>query len=75
RDLDNSEFYKYYYLTDDKYRRDSRPVSKICDCYCCRNYSRAYLRHLAVIGDSLAQRLATIHNLRFYMQIMDILHS
>ena len=71
----NAGFYEYHYITDDKYRRDSRPVSQICDCYCCKNYSRAYLRHLAVIGDSLAQRLATVHNLRFYMQLMDMLSS
>jgi queuine tRNA-ribosyltransferase len=69
----NNNFYKYYYLLDDKYRRDSRPVSEICDCYCCKNYSRAYLRHLNIIGDSLGNRLATIHNLRFYTMLMEVL--
>lgn len=73
-DIDvESDFYKYYYLLDDKYRRDSRPVSSICDCYCCKNYSRAYLRHLNIIGDSLGNRLATIHNLRFYTMLMEVL--
>lgn len=72
-DLNSRGFYEYYYITDDKYRRDSRPVSKLCDCDCCKNYSRAYLRHLASIGDSLAHRLATMHNLRFYTQLMDLL--
>jgi len=71
----NGGFYKYYYLLDDKYRRDSRPVSAICDCWCCRNYSRAYLRHLNVIGDSLGNRLATIHNLRFYTMLMERLRG
>lgn len=66
-------FYKYYYLLDDKYRRDARPVSAICDCLCCKNYSRAYLRHLNIIGDSLGSRLATIHNLRFYTMLMEAL--
>ena len=65
------QFYGYYYITDDKHRRDFRPVSKICDCHCCKNYSRAYLRHLAIIGDSLADRLATMHNLRFYTMLME----
>ena len=69
-DLENPDFYEYYYITDEKYRRDPRPVSKICDCHCCRNYSRGYLRHLAIVGDSLAQRLATMHNLRFYAMLM-----
>ena len=72
-ELSSPEFYEYYYITDDKYRRDSRPVSLVCDCHCCKNYTRAYLRHLAITGDSLALRLATIHNLRFYMQLMGLL--
>ena len=72
-DADSKDFYKYYYLLDDKYRRDSRPVSQICDCLCCKNYSRAYLRHLNIIGDSLGNRLATIHNLRFYTMLMEAL--
>jgi len=71
-DLEYNKFYEYYYITDDKYRRDSRPVSQVCDCYCCKNYSRAYLRHLAVTGDSLANRLATVHNLRFYSTLMEL---
>jgi len=64
-------FYEYHYITDDKHRRDSRPISNICDCHCCKNYSRAYLRHLAITGDSLANRLATVHNLRFYTMLME----
>jgi len=68
-------FYKYYYLLDDIYRRDPRPVSEVCDCYTCQNYSRGYLRHLNAIGDSLGNRLATIHNLRFYMMLMDYLRK
>ncbi|MCL2099552.1 MAG: tRNA guanosine(34) transglycosylase Tgt [Oscillospiraceae bacterium] len=66
-------FYQHYYPLDDKYRRDSRPVSAVCDCYCCQNYSRAYLRHLNIIGDSLGNRLATIHNLRFYTMLTEAL--
>ena len=72
-DLSDPGFYGYYYITDDKYRRDSRPVSGICECFCCRNYSRAYLRHLAIVGDTLADRLATIHNLNFYTALTRLL--
>jgi len=60
-----------YYVLDQDYIRDNRPVSEYCDCHTCRNYSRAYLYHLTKTGDSLALRLATIHNLRFYAQLMD----
>lgn len=71
-DIDlNGKFYQYHYLLDDKHRRDGRPVSALCDCYCCRNYSRAYLRHLCAMGDALGKRLATIHNLRFYTMLME----
>ncbi|MCL1863363.1 MAG: tRNA guanosine(34) transglycosylase Tgt [Defluviitaleaceae bacterium] len=65
------DFYSYHYILDDEHRRDSRPVSEFCDCFTCTNYSRGYLRHLAVIGDGLAARLATIHNLRFYTMLME----
>jgi len=65
------KFYSYHYILDDVHRRDSRPVSDLCDCHTCRNYSRAYLRHLKRIGDSLGNRLATFHNLRFYTMLME----
>ena len=67
----NEEFYEHFYPLDDIYRRDPRPVSDLCDCHTCRNYSRGYLRHLLNIGDSLGLRLATIHNLRFYIMLME----
>lgn len=63
--------YSVYYLLDDAYIRDPRPVSEHCGCHTCKNYSRAYLRHLAKTGDPLAMRLATIHNLRFYTDLTD----
>jgi queuine tRNA-ribosyltransferase len=52
------------------YRDDPRPLQEDCVCYTCRNYSRAYLRHLDACGEILAARLNTIHNLHFYMQLM-----
>ncbi|MCL2058516.1 MAG: tRNA-guanine transglycosylase [Oscillospiraceae bacterium] len=60
-----------YYILDKAYIRDSRPVSDSCDCHTCQNYSRAYLHHLAKSDDSLLYRLATIHNLRFYAELME----
>jgi queuine tRNA-ribosyltransferase len=73
--LNDRGFYKYHYILDDKYTKDMRPVSSCCDCYCCQNYSRSYLRHLYKIGDSLGYRLATMHNLRFYTQLLELLRE
>ena len=75
-DIDLSRnFYRYHYILDDEHRRDARPISKICDCLACKNYSRAYIRHLVSIGDSLGHRLATMHNLRFYTMLMEQLRG
>jgi len=53
-----------------KYADDPLPVDPDCSCYTCRNYSRAYLRHLFLAEEILALRLNTIHNLHFYLQFM-----
>jgi len=63
-------FYRFVYAGDKKHKRDSRPISTACDCHCCQNYSLGYLHHLFEIRDPLAYRLATMHNLRFYAQLM-----
>ena len=52
-------------------REDGSPVDSACDCYTCLNYSRAYLRHLYVAGEILAMVLNTIHNLRYYLRLME----
>lgn len=48
------------------YRHDQRPLDESCDCYTCRNFSRAYLHHLQRVGEILGAQLNTIHNLRYY---------
>ncbi len=52
------------------YKDDHRPLEEGCGCYACRHYSRAYIRHLFNTGEILAHRLATIHNLYFYQELM-----
>ncbi len=52
------------------HRSDTRPVDELCGCYTCRNYSRAYLRHLDKTGEILGSRLNTIHNLYYYQELM-----
>ena len=49
---------------------DESPLDPLCDCYTCRNYSRAYLRHLDKCNEILGARLNTIHNLSYYQKLM-----
>ncbi|MRR10008.1 tRNA-guanine transglycosylase, partial [bacterium] len=58
-----------------RYARDFGPVDPACDCSLCRNFSRAYLRHLFMAGEMTAARLATVHNLRFYLSLMELMRS
>jgi len=51
-----------------QYAEDPRPVDETCDCYTCRHYSRAYLRHLYLCKEILSSRLNTIHNLYYYIE-------
>ena len=53
-----------------RYKDDQRPLDESCDCYTCRNFSRAYLHHLHRAGEILGAQLNTIHNLHYYLQLM-----
>ena len=53
-----------------KYERDERPLDEACQCPTCRNFSRAYIRHLFKAKEMLAMRLAVMHNLYFYNTMM-----
>ena len=57
-------------LRNARYRQDIAPLDDRCLCYTCRNYSRAYLRHLQVCGEILGHRLSTIHNLHYFQDLM-----
>ena len=58
-------------LNNEKYKEDPLPIDPECDCYVCKNYSRAYLRHLFRAKEMLAMRFAVIHNLHFYNKLME----
>ncbi len=58
-------------LNNNKYERDPRPLDPDCDCPVCRNYSRAYIRHLFKAREMLAMRLCVLHNLYFYNELME----
>ena len=53
------------------YERDFTPLDPECDCYTCKNYTRAYIRHLVKANEILAVRLLSIHNLRFLTKLME----
>jgi queuine tRNA-ribosyltransferase len=64
------DLYDHLYLQDAKHGGADAPLEEGCDCLTCRRYSRAYLHHLFAANEPLASRLATLHNLRFYMRLM-----
>ena len=53
-----------------QYKDDFGTIDESCDCYTCKNYSRAYLRHLFISGEILALELSSIHNLHFYLNLV-----
>jgi queuine tRNA-ribosyltransferase len=57
-------------LKNARHKDDRQPLDASCECYTCRNFSRAYLHHLQRTGEILGARLNTIHNLHYYLQLM-----
>lgn len=53
------------------YKADFRPIEEGCDCYACRNFSRAYLRHLLNVGEILGLRMLSVHNTRMFVRTME----
>ncbi len=74
-DLAHPDFYSYLYIKRAGFRSQFYPVSEYCDCLTCTTYTRAFLSYLFHIGDPLALRLASIHNLRFYVRLITRLHE
>lgn len=58
-------------IKNEKYKEDFTPLDENCDCYCCKNYTKAYLRHLYVCDEMFGKRLMSIHNIRFLIKIME----
>lgn len=55
----------------EKHKEDFTPIDSTCNCYACLHHTRAYVRHLFQTGEPLGERLATMHNLRFYLNFME----
>jgi queuine tRNA-ribosyltransferase len=66
----NGKFYSVVRIQQAGYRADKQPIDPNCDCSTCQTYSRSYIRHLFAIGDPLGLRLATLHNVNFYLELM-----
>jgi queuine tRNA-ribosyltransferase len=52
-------------------KADFRPIEEGCDCFACRNFTRAYLRHLLNVGEILGLRMLSVHNTRMYLRVME----
>ena len=54
-----------------KFKEDFTPIEDGCDCYACRNYTKAYIRHLINVNETFGQRLLSIHNIRFLIKLTE----
>lgn len=62
-------------IKNSKYKEDFTPIEKDCDCYACKNYTKAYIRHLINVNESLGGRLLSIHNIRFLIRLTEELRE
>ncbi len=73
--LNDKNLFGFINIEREKYTKDAGPISKYCDCYTCQNYSLSYLQHLFKIEEFTAGRLSTIHNLRTYTKLIELLRK
>jgi queuine tRNA-ribosyltransferase len=66
----DTKFYETININNGKYKDDFSPIDENCDCMLCKNHTRAYLHHLFASKEMLGMRLAAIHNLKFYVDLM-----
>lgn len=62
-------------IRNNKYKEDFSPIESNCDCYACKNFTKAYIRHLIIADETLGQRLLSIHNIRFLTKLMEEVRS
>lgn len=72
---DSDPWYETLNIGNERWRDDDRPIDPSCPCPACRHHSLAYLRHLHAIAEPLGQRLLTLHNLTFYLDLMQLLRT
>lgn len=71
----SGDFYKTININNEVFKEDFTPIDEHCDCYACQHYTKAYIRHLFAVAEPLAGHLASIHNVRFYLKLTEILHG
>jgi len=69
----DGKFYDTMNIANAKFKDDFTPIDEKCDCYACQNYTRAYIHHLFRVGEPLGGQMAALHNLRFYIKLMELL--
>lgn len=65
------DFYDKLHITNEKHTTSQEPLDATCDCVACKHYTRGYLHHLFTVEETLGQRLLTLHNIRFYLRLME----
>ncbi len=70
-----TDFYERYHAGAERHAFEDGPIDPHCDCDTCKTVSRSYLRHLFAVGEAVAERHATIHNIRFYLKLMEELRK
>lgn len=73
--IQSDDFYETVNINNEKFREDFSPLDADCGCELCKNYSLSYLQHLFRMKEPLGMRLAAIHNLKFYMELMEKLRN
>ncbi len=68
---ERSNFYQILKISNEQFKEDFTPVDNTCNCYLCLHHNRAYLRHLFMTHEPLGIRLTTMHDLRFYLNLME----
>jgi queuine tRNA-ribosyltransferase len=72
---DEALFYKTININNEQFKEDFTPVDPHCDCYACQHYTKAYIRHLFAVAEPLGGHLASLHNVRFYLKLMELLRQ
>jgi queuine tRNA-ribosyltransferase len=75
RPAPGDDFYRAVRIHDARHRIAHAPIEDGCDCPLCARHTAAYLHHLFKVGDASAERLATLHNLRFYVRLFELLRT
>ena len=75
RTSEENSFYETININNEQFREDFTPIDSNCDCYTCQNFSKAYLNHLLKTTEPFFLKLASIHNLKFYLELMENLRK